>query len=197
MGDLRINQNNVHLYPLIITSLLLGFLLIPLHELGHVILHWLTGNPEGMSYARDYLLGNSKHTFLGVLGGPLLPFLASAIAVVLIYRSKISLSILYPVAILGAIERLILYILLGLPSDEKDLADFLQWNSYTFEYIILSAEIILLGFIIYSLFRNKTNLRMKILCILIPVVSFVIMAAFGVLVIEKFVFPEQFHLQFG
>jgi hypothetical protein len=182
---------------MIITSLIFGFLLIPLHESGHVICHWITGNPEGMSYARDYLLGNSTHTFLGVLGGPLLPLLVSAIAVFLIYRSNITLSLLYPVAILGAIERLILYIALGLPSDEKELADFMHWSAHTFEYIFLSIELILIGFIVYSFFRNKINLRMKILCILIPIISFVIMAAFGVLVIERYVFPVQFHLQFG
>lgn len=197
MSNSRTSQNGVQLYPMIMTSLLFGFLLIPLHELGHVIFHWLTGNPEGMSYARDYLLGNSTHTFLGVLGGPLLPLLVSMIAVVLIYRFSISLSILYPIAILGAFERLVLYIASGLPSDEKELSDFLHWNRLSFEYIILSAEIVLLAFVIYSMFRYKISLKMKILCILIPIISFVIMAAFGVLVIERFVFPVQYHLQFG
>ena len=194
---MQTDQNKLHLYSLIATSLLFGFLLIPLHEFGHVIFHWFTGNSEGMSYARDFLIGNSVHTFWGILGGPLLPFLVSIVAIIMIYKSKMKLSILYPIAVLGAIERLILYITLGLPSDEKDLADFMHWNAYAFEYIILSAEIILIGFILYSLFRNKINLKMKILCILIPLISFVIMAAFGVLVIERFVFPEQYHLQFG
>ncbi len=196
MSNLRTLQNEVHFYPMIITSLLFGFLLIPLHEFGHVIFHWLTGNPEGMSYARDYLLGNGTHIFLGVLGGPLFPLLVSVIAVVLIYRSSISLSVLYPIAILGAFERLVLYLALGLPSDEKELSDFLHWNRLSFEYVILSSEIVLLAFVIYSMFRYKINLKMKILCILIPIISFVIMAAFGVLVIERFVFPAQYHLQF-
>lgn len=150
-----------------------------------------------MSYARDYLLGNSTHTFLGVLGGPLLPLVVSLIAVVLIYKSSISLSILYPFAILGAFERLVLYIVLGLPSDEKGLSDFLHRDRLAFEHIVLSAEIILLAFIIYSMFRYGINLKMKLLCILIPIISFVIMAAFGVLVIERFLFPVHYHLQFG
>jgi len=197
MSDLQTSESEVRLTPLIITSLLFGFLLIPLHEFGHVVFHWMTGNPEGMSYARDYLLGNSAHTFLGVLGGPLLPLLVSTIAVVLIYRSRIAPSILYPIAILGTMDRLILYIAFGLPSDEKELADFLHWNARAFEYIILSTEVVLVAFIVYSLVRNKINLKMKILCILIPVISFIVMAAFGVMVVERFVFPMQYHLQFG
>jgi hypothetical protein len=197
LTNFRTSQNDVNFKPLIITSLIFGFLLIPLHEFGHVIFHWLTGNPEGMSYARDYLLGNGSHTFLGVLGGPLLPLITSSIAVILIYRSSISLSTLYPIAILGAFERLILYITLGLPSDEKELSDFQHWNRFTFEHIILLAEIILLAFVIYSMFKFKISLKMKILCILIPIISFIIMAAFGVFVIERFLFTEQYHLQFG
>jgi hypothetical protein len=197
MNKARSGQNEVHLYPLTITSLLFGFLLIPLHEFGHVVFHWLTGNPEGMSYARDYLLGNATHTFLGVLGGPLFPLVVSAVVVFLIYRSSISLSILYPIAILGAFERLVLYIAVGLPSDEKDLSGFLRWDNFMFEYIILSTEIVLLAFIVYSMFKYKLSLKMRIACIVIPVVSFIIMAAFGALVIERLVFPVQYHLQFG
>lgn len=197
MDTVRTNPQKIDIYSLTMTSLLFGFFLIPLHELGHVVLHWLTGNPEGMSYARDYLLGNHVHTFLGVLGGPLFPIIVSIIAVVLMYRSTLSLSILYPIAVLGAIERLILYVLLGLPSDEKELSEFLSWHRLSFEYIFLFAEIILLGFILSLLFKNKANLKTKILCILIPLISFVIMAAFGVMVIERYIFPEQFHLQFG
>ncbi len=197
MNKTRSGQNEILLYPLTITSLLFGFLLIPLHELGHVVFHWLTGSPEGMSYARDYLLGNATHTLLGVLGGPLLPLVVSAAVVFLIYRSSISLSILYPIAILGAFERLVLYITIGLPSDERDLSGFLHWGNFMFEYIILSTEIVLLAFIVYSMFKYKFSLKTQIACIVIPVVSFVLMAAFGMLVIERLVFPVQYHLQFG
>ena len=197
MNKARSGQNEVHLYPLMITSLLFGFLLIPLHEFGHVVFHWLTGNPEGMSYARDYLLGNAAHTLLGVLGGPLIPLVVSAVVVFLIYRSSLSSSVLYPIAILGAFERLVLYITIGLPSDERDLSGFLHWGNFMFEYIILSMEIVLLAFIVYSMFKYKFSLKTKIACIVIPVVSFVLMAAFGMLVIERLVFPVHYHLQFG
>jgi len=193
----RSSLDEVRLSALTGTSVLFGFLLIPLHEFGHVVLHWMTGSREGMSYARDYLLGSGAHTFLGVLGGPLFPLLASAIATVLIYRSSISLSVLYPIAILGAFERLVLYIVLGLPSDESDLAGFLGWNRFAFEYIILSVEAVLFAFILVSMFRIKAEAKTRILCFVIPIVSFVIMAAFGVMVIERLLFPEQFHLQFG
>ncbi len=197
LGSPRALRTDLHLRPLIVASLIFGFLLIPLQEIGRVVLHWLTGNPEGMSYARDYLLGNGVHTFFGVLGGPLLPLLVSAAAVVLIYRSSISLSTLYPIALLGAVERLVSYVTMGLPSDEFDLSMFLHWDGHMFKYIILGSEIILLGLIMYSMFRLKLKWQMQILCIVIPIVSFVVMAAFGVLVIERFLFPAQYHLQFG
>jgi hypothetical protein len=197
MNNLELRSNEIQYRPLIITSLISGFFLIPIHEFGHVIFHWLTGNPEGMSYARDYLLGNSHHTFLGILGGPLLPLLLSIIAVVLIFKHFGSLSILYPLAVLGAFDRLVLYITMGLPSDEKELSDFLHWNSFAFEYIILTAEIILYTLIIYSMFRNRIKIKMIILNFVIPIISFIIMTALGVLVIEKYLFPVQFHLQFG
>jgi hypothetical protein len=197
MNNSEFGSSEIHYQPLIITSLIFGFLLIPFHEFGHVIFHWLTGNPEAMSYARDYLLGNGHHTFLGVLGGPILPLLLSVAAVILIFKPSGSLSILYPLAILGAFDRFVLYITMGLPSDEKDLSDFLHWNSLAFEHIFLAVEIILYALIIYSMFRKRIKIKMMILSFVIPLISFVLMTAFGILIIEKYVFPVQFHLQFG
>ena len=54
---------------LTITSIIFGFLLIPIHESGHVICDWITGHPASMSYARDYLLSGGNTPFLGLLGG--------------------------------------------------------------------------------------------------------------------------------
>ena len=48
-------------------SLIFGFILVPLHELGHVICDWITGHPAAMSYARDYLLSGGETPFLGLL----------------------------------------------------------------------------------------------------------------------------------
>ncbi|MGD1006987.1 MAG: hypothetical protein ABR980_07150 [Ignavibacteriaceae bacterium] len=197
MNNLPPVYKELQLKQIIITSLIAGFFLLPIHELGHVICDWLTGNPAGMSYARDYLLGNSKETFLGELGGPLLPILMSTVAVLLIYKGKINLSVIYPFAVLGCMDRLTLYIIGILPSDERYLAGYMHWNMYAFRNIFLSCEIILLFFIIYSLFRFHVRLKMKILCLLIPIISFIILAAFGVLIVEKYIFPTQFHLQFG
>jgi hypothetical protein len=86
---------------------------------------------------------------------------------------------------------------MGLPSDEFDLSMFLHWDGHMFKSIILGSEIILLGLIMSSMFRRKRKWQMQILCIVIPIVSFVVMAAFGVLVIERVLFPAQYHLQFG
>lgn len=149
-----------------------------------------------MSYARDYLLGNGTYTFLGILGGPLLPIMFSTIAIVLMYKTKIDPSILFPIAVLGSIERMILYLAGLLPSDERNLSEFLQWDMNSFKYIFLSIEIILLSLILYFLFKYRIIWKMKILCLLIPVISFIVMAAFGVFVVERFVFPEQFNIQF-
>jgi len=52
---------------LTITAFTFGFVLIPIHELGHVICDWLTGHPATMSYARDRLLSGGETPFLLLL----------------------------------------------------------------------------------------------------------------------------------
>ena len=89
---------------LTITSIIFGFFLIPINEFGHVLCDWITGHPAAMSYARDYLLSGGDTPFLGLLGGPLLPLILSAVSVVFIYR-RTKISIFYPIAILGSFER--------------------------------------------------------------------------------------------
>jgi hypothetical protein len=93
----------IDLKELTITSLVFGFFLVPVHELGHVICDWITGHPAAMSYARDYLLSGGETPFLGLLGGPALPIIVAATAVVLIYRGR-NLLLLYPVAIQASID---------------------------------------------------------------------------------------------
>jgi len=181
---------------LTITSIICGFLLIPIHEFGHVICDWITGHPAGMSYARDYLLSGGDTPFLGLLGGPLLPLLLSAVSVVFIYRRN-NLSIFYPVAILGTLDRLVLYLAGMLPSDEKSLAGMAGWNMYAFRDIFLSAEAVLLLLVLISLIRYKVGVKHAILVFAIPLLSFVAGACFGFLVVERYVFPAQFKIQFG
>ena len=90
-----------------ITSIIFGFFLIPIHEFGHVICDWVTGHPAAMSYARDYLLSGGDTPFLGLLGGPLLPLILSAVSVMFIYR-QMRISIFYPIAIIGTLDRVVL-----------------------------------------------------------------------------------------
>ncbi|MGA7721210.1 MAG: hypothetical protein WCA84_08525 [Ignavibacteriaceae bacterium] len=181
---------------LTITSIIFGFFLLPVHELGHVIGDWVTGHPAGMSYARDYLFTNGDKPFLGILGGPLLPLIISAVAVAFIYNQKL-ISVFYPVAVIGILDRMVLYISGVIPSDEGSLAAMMGWNIHSFKYMFLSVEIILLLLVIYSLYKYKINFIHALLVFFIPVVSFVVGASVGVFIVERYVFPAQFKIQFG
>ena len=149
-----------------------------------------------MSYVRDYLLSGGRTPFLGLLGGPLLPLLVSAIAVVQIAR-RANVSVFLPVAILGAIDRLVLYAFGMLPSDERDLAEAVGWNPYSFKYIFLSLELVLLLAVVIALMTYKVGAKAAATIFVIPLVSFFVGAAFGVFVIERFLFPVQYKIQFG
>jgi len=181
---------------LTITSIIVGFFLIPIHELGHVIGDWITGHPAAMSYARDYLLSGGERPFLGILGGPMLPLILSAVSVIFIYR-RTKTSIFYPIAIIGTLDRLVFYLSGMLPSDEKDLANMVGWNIYAFKYIFLSAEVLLLLLVLNSLIKYKVGLKQIVLVIVIPLLSFFVGASIGVFVVERYVFPVQFKIQFG
>jgi len=186
----------IDLKELTITSLVFGFFLVPVHELGHVICDWITGHPAAMSYARDYLLSGAETPFLGLLGGPALPIIVAATAVVLIYRGR-NLSLLYPVAIQASIERLVPYLCGILPSDERDLARVAGWNMYSFKHIFLSLEMLLLGLIIISFFKHKSGVKQSVLIFAIALTCLVVSGAIGICIVERFVFPEQFKIQFG
>ncbi len=181
---------------LTMTSIVFGFFLIPIHEFGHVLCDWITGHPAAMSYARDYLLSGGDTPFLGLLGGPMLPLVISAISVIFIYKRR-KLSVFYPVAILGSFERLVLYLSGILPSDEKDLASMAGWNMSAFKYIFLSAEVLLLFLVFISLIRYKVGFKQAILVFVIPLLSFVVSALIGFFVVERYLFPVQFKIQFG
>lgn len=180
----------------IIASLITGFLIIPIHEFGHVLFHWLSGNPAWMSYARDNLLPGSETTFLGSLGGPFLPLFLAALSLIPLFKKK-HIHFFYPISIVGPFERFIFYIRGIIPSDERNLAEFLNWPRSSWMIIFLIIEILIWILVLLSFRRNKISIKMSILIIIIPIVSFILMALFGVFVIEQFVFPEQFKLQFG
>jgi len=181
---------------LTITSFVFGFFLIPIHELGHVICDWITGHPAAMSYARDRLLSGGQTPFLGLLGGPSLPIIVAAVAVVLIYLGK-DLSLLYPVSIQGSIERLSQYVCGILPGDEQDLAQLAGWGKYSFRNIFLGFEVLLLSLIVISFFKYRLGAKQSVAVVVIAVICVVVSAAFGICIVERFVFPQQFHIQFG
>jgi hypothetical protein len=186
----------IDLKKLSITALVFGFFLIPIHELGHVICDWITGHPATMSYARDRLISGGETPFLGLLGGPSLPIIVAATAVVLIYRGK-NLSLFYPIAIQASIERLVFYLMGILPSDESDLARMAAWNPYAFRNIFFALEMLLLSLVIISFFKHKLEVKQSVLVVAIALVCYVASAALGVFIVERFVFPEQFKIQFG
>ena len=195
MND-RNSPVKINFKKLTITSFVFGFFLIPIHELGHVICDWITGHPAAMSYARDYLLSGGETPFLGLLGGPSLPIIAAAISVVLIYRGK-NLSLFYPIAIQGSVERLAQYVCGILPSDEADLARLAGWSKYSFRNIFLGLEVLLLSLIIISFFKYRLGGKQSVAVIVIALICVVVSAALGICIVERFVFPEQFHIQFG
>ena len=179
-----------------ITSLIGGFLVIPVHEFGHVVCDWITGHPAGMSYARDYLLTDGPRPFLGVLGGPLFPLIFSAVAVAFIYRGS-HLSVAYPIAILGTLDRLLLYLSGSVPSDELTLARSAGWPDSSFRSLFLAAEMILLLLVLVSLIRYRVGAKRAILVFCLPVVFFVTGAVVGVFVVDRYLFPEQHRKEFG
>lgn len=195
MGDTS-GGAKINFKKLTIAALVFGFFLVPIHELGHVICDWSTGHPATMSYARDRLLSGGETPFLGLLGGPLLPIIVSAVAVVLIYRGK-SLSVLYPVAIQASNERLLIYVLGGLPSDESDLARIAGWGKYLFRNIFLGLEVLLLSLILISFFKHRLGGKQSVAVTVIALICLVVSAALGICIVERYVFPEQFHIQFG
>ena len=195
MGDTN-GPTKINFKKLTITSFVFGFFLVPVHELGHVICDWITGRPATMSYARDRLLSGGETPFLGLLGGPLLPVTVAALAVVLIYRGR-NLSVLYPVAIQASIERLSFYAFGGLPSDEEDLARLAGWGKYSFRNIFLGLEVLLLGLIFISFFKHRLGVKQSVAVFLVALICVVVSAALGICIVERFVFPQQFHIQFG
>ena len=84
-----------------------------------------------------------------------------------------------------------------LPSDEQSLARMVGWNIYAFKYIFLSAEILLLLFVLVSLIKYKIGVKQIILVFAIPILSFVLGASIGFFIVERYVFPVQFKIQFG
>jgi len=191
------NGTTIPLRTIIVTSLIGGFLLIPVHELGHVIAHWISGTPAAMSYARDYLLVDAELTWLGIFGGPFLPLFISIIFVCIAFNLKKPPIYIFPIAVLGAIERLMLYVTGTFPSDERSLSRMANTSEGLFRWIFLTIEIALLILIIIRLRTMKKNLIQIIIIIAIPIASFILMALFGIYVIEKNFFPTQYSIQFG
>jgi hypothetical protein len=178
-----------------VTSLAGGFFLIPLHEFGHILCDWITGHPAAMSYARDYLLSGEKTPFWGLLGGPVAPLLMSTVSVILIYRG-INLSITYPLAVLGTLDRLLLYLSGSTPSDERDLASAMAWPQATFKYIFLSCELLLLALILLSLVKYRPGIWRSVLIFAVPPACFIAAASLGFL-LDRYAFPEQHKKEFG
>ena len=71
------------------------------------------------------------------------------------------------------------------------------WNMFAFKYIFLSVEVLLLLLVLISLIRYKVGFKQAILVFVIPLLSFVICALIGFFVVERYIFPAQFKIQFG
>jgi uncharacterized membrane protein YkgB len=71
------------------------------------------------------------------------------------------------------------------------------WNMSAFKYIFLSIEVVLLLLVLISLIRYRVGFKQAILVFVIPLLSFVISALIGFFVVERYIFPAQFKIQFG
>ena len=158
----------------LVFSAVIGFFSIPIHELGHVLGYRLLGIRATMSYAREILPPGEPQRFLGVAGGPLFTQLLCCAALLLIYRKK-WLTLAFPLAVIMSLDRIILYgmawrqllVLHRAPGMDETKMATLVGWNPFFWYAAL------------TLF------------------FFVAMAAFGVFVVERNLFPEQFRIQFG
>lgn len=187
----------------VLFAALVGFLAIPLHELGHVIGYRLLGVAATMSYARDVLPPGEAQRFLGVAGGPCLTTLVCFGAIVLVYRRK-WLPAAYAVAVIASLDRIILYgmqwrqlLVLHRVSpgmDESRMAALLGVSPF-FWYVVFAFAFVVAWTLLVRTLRFGP-VRNVLVC-LIPVAMFVAGAAGGVFVVERLVFPVQFHLQFG
>jgi len=186
----------VNFKTLTLVSIFAGFFHIPFHEFGHVMGFWMTGHRAAMSYARAWPIPDGPEPFLGVLGGPLFPMILAVVSVLMIYR-RCNLSVFYPLAIVGSFDRLAHYLIGRLPSDEATLANTMEWEPHTFKYIFLAVELLLLSLVALSSLRNRINFKKAALIVLIPILCFCVLSGLGLFVVEQFVFPEQFRIQFG
>lgn len=183
-------------------SAVVGFFALPIHELGHVFGYRLLGIPATMSYAREMLPPGEPQRFLGVAGGPLFTQLVCSAALVLIHRNK-WLTFAFPLAVIMSLDRIVLHgmqwqqllVLRRAPGmDETKMASLLGWNPL-FWYVAMTLFFLLTWVLI--LLRLRYGLVKNILLCAVPVLFFVALAAFGVFVVERHLFPEQFRIQFG
>jgi len=184
-------------------SLLVGVLAIPLHELGHVIGYRLLGVAATMSYAREVLPPGESPRFLGVAGGPFLTTLVCFGAIAVVYRGK-WLPAAYAVAVVASLDRVILYAMQWRPllvqhrpspgMDESRMAALIGASPFLWYVVFACAFVVAWTLIVRSLRYGPVR---NVLVCAIPVVTLVVGAAAGVFVVERLVFPQQFHLQFG
>ena len=184
-------------------SLAAGFLAIPVHEFGHVIGYRLLGVAATMSYAREVLPPGESLRFLGVAGGPFLMTLVCFGAIALIYWKK-WLPGAYGVAVVASLDRIVLYamqwrqlLVLHRPStgmDESRMALLIGANPFLW-YVVFTCAVIVAWTLIVRALRYGL-LRNALVCA-IPVLMFVVGSATGIFVVERLLFPQQFHLQFG
>jgi hypothetical protein len=202
-GEIELLQSPADWGRVVLWSALVAFLVIPLHEFGHVIGYALVGVPATMSYAREIVPPGAAGKFLGVAGGPLLTQLVCVAALVLVLRGKY-LPATYAVAALTSLDRVVLYPMQGRrllvlhrfsPGMDETKMAVLSGLPSGFWYVAFTIVFVVVWMLLIRSLRYGA-LRNWLVC-LIPVAMFVPMAAFGVLVVERYLFPMQYHLQFG
>ncbi|MBY8982656.1 MAG: hypothetical protein KGD57_06890 [Candidatus Lokiarchaeota archaeon] len=163
-------------------SLIIGFFMIPIHELGHVIFQFISGNPAWMTYAEEIPLTGYVDTPLGTLGGPLFSVLLAFLSVFFLYKKKYT-EFFIPIALIGSIGRFPLY-LLGAGGDEGILEQYLNWPKNTIVFIFVGLGLLIFILSIYFISKIFESKKQRFIVCFIPFPLYFILGIFGLFVIE-------------
>lgn len=189
-------------YYLILFSLLWGFLHIPIHEFGHAAGSWITGTPAYFSYAREIIPPGYKQSALSVAGGPLINLIISLIILIHLWRGGdpfIWFTLLFNMTmgrILQYAPRFSHIMAGNYPGFDETKLGVMMGIEPLWIYLILTALFLLvtLGTVLYL---RRFSWKINLILVSTAVVLTAAMTLFGIFIVEKHLFPDQFQIQFG
>ncbi len=168
-------------FKVVIGSLLLGLVAIPIHECGHLIFSWLSGEAGWVTYAKNYTF-SGRQTFIGILGGPVFPLLIAYC--LLIYQKRNGSSrILTALGIILFSDRWLLYLssmphtLYGVTGyDENTLAEMTQLPGQTFICLFFLLEMLGIGLLLKNVSKS---IKERVIIFSVAILSFLVSAYIG------------------